>query len=139
MSTEDYLWFSLSLRVSGHGVDLDNITRTLGLTPSHSVREGEPVRPGHDRRADQDVWVYDFARKWEKPLGELMTLAEQTVYPILGPLKRLAQEHDVALWCSYQTNLAQGGFDLPPSALRFLSDTGVTLTVSVLSWGEVSD
>lgn len=139
MMPDDYLWFSLSLRISGHGLDLDEVTHSLGLVATHSVKEGEILRPGRDVRADRDVLVYDIARKWDRSINDLLQIAEATLMSKSGILERLAQEHEVVLWCSYQTNLAQGGFELAPSALAFLHALGIPFTVSVLSWGEAKD
>ncbi len=43
------------------------------------------------------------------------------------------------VWCSYNSNLAMGGFDLTSANLAFLSRTGIPCTVSILSCGEVED
>lgn len=139
MSSDDYLWYSLSLRISGTGLNPEEISRALALTPTFSVRAGEALRLGRDTVADRDIWVYDVARKWNKPLHELLRLAQTTLAPKAEVLKQWAKKHEVALWCSYQTNLAQGGFELSPSDLAFLSELGVPFVVSVLSWGEVKD
>lgn len=138
MSAGDYLWYSLSLRISGIGLDLEGISRILALTPTFSVRAGEELGPGRDTVAHRDIWVYDFARKWDKSLHELVLLAQTTLGPKAAFLKQWANQHEAVLWCSYQTNLAQGGFELSPSDLAFLSELGVPFVVSVLSWGEVS-
>lgn len=139
MGPDDYRWFSLSLRIAGHGMDLDDITRSLGLAASQAVREGQPIGTGDRARANRDVWTYNFARKWDQPLDDLLLLAEETLRPKMEIVRRLAQRHEVVLWCSYQTNLAQGGFELAPSRLSLLSELGIPFIVSVLSWGEVKE
>lgn len=139
MTSNDYRWFSLSLRISGHGVDFAELQRELALTPTHAVREGNPVRPGSEARALKDVCVYDLVRKSDRSIREELSVAERTLGSKSEVLKRLAQRHEVTLWCSYQTNLAQSGFELEPSAIAFLNELGITFTISILSWGEAND
>ncbi len=72
-------------------------------------------------------------------MAEMLTRLEAALGDRVAKLKDLAAGYEVCIWCSYTSNFAQGGFDLTPSNLAFLSRAEISCTFSILSWGEVAD
>ena len=54
---EPYFAFSATLRIHGKALDLSEITRSMGLVPTHTHKKGEPRGPGGYAYSD-DAWHY---------------------------------------------------------------------------------
>lgn len=53
-----YFSYSAALRVFGSISDLDQVTRNLGLNPTHAHRSGA-IRSPHSKPYTQDMWMYE--------------------------------------------------------------------------------
>src|SRR5438094_7740375 len=66
---QPYFGFIATLRIWGDIPDLDDISRRLGLTPTHAHRKGErrgPRSPGYEH----DHWSYTAPVDEKRPLEE---------------------------------------------------------------------
>ncbi|BAS27095.1 DUF4279 domain-containing protein [Limnochorda pilosa] len=124
-----------ALRVAGSGLDGDWVTSQLSLAPTRFTKEGT-VGPG-GVRAVTNVWRYTVPVPTDRPMETHLRALVSDLRPRQAVLKRMAQDWSVTVWCSYVTDYAQGTFQIPPDVMAFLSETGVSITVSVFSWGMV--
>ena len=124
---------SCSLRVYGDLGDTAAITKMFKLTPYHTHRKGER-RSRHTKPFDSDMWLYRATN-----LGDQGSIEEQVCHICevfqshQEKLRELAARDGctVDLYCSYQAVSNQGGFDLPPAALKFCCSVGLGIAVSI--------
>lgn len=130
--------FFAGLRIIGDAVDFDEISKQLGLTPTSTMRRGEPMTP-LDEAASNDVWTYRAEVPREKPLADHLAALKRLLDPHSEYLRSLARKWKVSVYCSYQTEFAQGGFVIPTNLAEMFSDYGIDLEIAILSWGHVLD
>jgi hypothetical protein len=122
--------FCVSLFIKGDGLDLDEISRTLGLDPTNISRKGE--RYGHAQTScDFDGWYYSPKIEGTQPLGEQIMALWDAVGPHAGYLRELKQKFEVSvsahvksssLWFGkeYHTN-----FEIDHPCMRLFAELGI--------------
>ena len=126
-----YFKFSATLRISGDGVDFDEISRTLGLSPTRSHRKGERRFPSAEPW-ERDMWSYQPAVDKAQPLHEHITALWDAVRPHIVYLRSLKQKYQVDIFCSYRSNSWTAGFVVDHRCLGLFSELEVPFGVSVI-------
>ena len=126
-----YFAFSASLRIFGDGVDIDEITKTLGLTPTHSHRKGEQ-RSSRSAPWPHDLWSYQPPIDEARPLHEHITALWDAVRPHIPYLRGLKQEFHVDIFCGYRSNSGTAGFAVDHRCLGLFAELEVPFGVSVI-------
>jgi len=121
--------FRASLRISGKGLEFDDISRTLGLTPTHQHRKGEPH--GHGSRR-QDIWIYQAPIDKERPLDEHIMALWNAVRPHIPYLRELKRKFHVDVFCGYRSNSSTAGFEVDHRCLGLFTELDVPFGVSVI-------
>jgi Domain of unknown function (DUF4279) len=107
---EEPVWFSHSatLRIFGHIPDVDEISRTLELSPTHTHKRGEQRSPYSPDFFQHDMWSYTAAVPNDRPLE----IHIQTLWAHIKPQKvylmGLKQWLTVNVFCSYSSNGCAG-------------------------------
>lgn len=124
----------VALRVVGDGLDPDEITRMLGVTPRVALRKGESVRRGgRSHPQGTGVWSYglteDASPEWE---------LEDAIVALLGRLpsdlelwRDIASRFAIDMFCGLFMGSENQGAGLSPSTLRLLSDRGIRLDLDI--------
>ena len=131
--SEEPYWFryGATLRIFGGALDLDEVTRTLGLAPTHAHRRGERRTPGAEPY-EHDMWSYHVPVPVDEPLGvHLQTLWGQ-VKPYREFLIGVKARYTVDVFCSYSTNCGTAGFVVPHPALEIFHALEIPFGVSVI-------
>ena len=129
-----YFNFGATLRIFGKRIpNLEDITQTLGLTPTHTHRNGESrntIQP--DRLWENDMWSYDSPVDDEKNLNVHI----QTLWDILKPHKnyllKLKENYKVDVYMGYLSNSATSGFVVAPESLEMFVELNIPFDVSVI-------
>ena len=121
--------FRASLRIAGEGLDLNEISQTLGLTPTHQHRKGEPHGEGSRRR---DIWIYEAPVDRERPLHEHIMALWDAVRPQIPYLRELKRRFDVSVFCGYRSNSSTAGFEVDHRCLGLFAELEVPFGVSVI-------
>jgi len=116
--------FTATLRISGDNLDFDEISQTLGLTPTHTYQKGE--------RRNNDMWSYTAPVAREPPLEEHIMALWDSVRPHIPYLRDLKRKFHLDIFCSYRSNSATAGFQVSPRCLRLFSELEVPFGVSVI-------
>jgi hypothetical protein len=116
--------FSARLRIFGDGLDLDEITRTLGLTPTHTHQKGA--------RRKHDMWSYTAPVARELPLEEHIMALWDAVRPHIPYLRDLKRKFHVDVFCGYGSNSGTAGFQVSHRCLGLFSELEVPFGVSVV-------
>src|ERR1700677_3702792 len=104
-----FFYFEAVLRIFGVIDDLDVISKTLRLTPTHSHRRGE--RTGPSRVHEFDMWMYIAPVPRDRPLDVHIQTLWTHIKPHKDYLIELKSTLSVDVYCSYQTNAFYAGFD----------------------------
>ena len=123
--------FRASLRISGDGLDFDEISSVLGLTPTHTHRKGEQRTP-HSKTWPNDAWHYQAQIDCERPLDEHIMDIWNAVRSQIPYLRNLKQNFEVDIFCGYRSNSSTAGFKVDHRCLGLFSELGIPFGVSVI-------
>ena len=123
--------FSATLRISGDGLDTDEISRTLGLTPTHAHRKGEQRKP-HSKTWPKDAWHYKAPVDSERPLDEHIMAIWNAIRPHVPYLRDLKRKFKVDFFCGYRSNSSTAGFEVDYRCLGLFAELEMPFGVSVI-------
>lgn len=129
----------LTLLIRGEALDFDAINRQLDLAATDTQRAGELLLRLPSLRSDLDEWTYGVeltqSEEVDATMSTLLThLAEKKTQ--LDALQEAGKE--IVLRMYVRSDYASIFYRLMPESLHKLSQLGLPLEVSVLSWGRVT-
>lgn len=128
-----YFAFSASLRIWGDGVDIEEITKTLGLTATHAHRKGEQRSSrSHSAPWPHDMWLYEPPIDATRPLHEHIMALWDAVRPHIPYLRDLKRKFRVDVFCGYRSNNGTAGFEVDHRCLGLFAELEVPFGVSVI-------
>jgi hypothetical protein len=129
-----YFCFSATLRIFGDGLDIDAISKHLGLTPTHAHQKGELRGPRHRSPPwTQDMWSYTPAVNEASPLHEHIMALWDAIRPHIRYLRELKEQgFTVDVFCGYRSNSGTAGFEIDHRCLGLFMELQVPLGVSVI-------
>lgn len=126
--------YTVSLRVSSPSLDVAQVTRELGLTPTQTRSVGE--RKSSDKVWDEALWELEVFPKgrtdWDS-LEEGLAALLKIFAPTTEALQEYRKRNDVFIWCGHFSSSFDGGPHLSVEILRALGDFGVPLWFDVYS------
>ena len=130
---DELTWFAYSAALRIHGADLpvDEITKRLGVEPTHMHRKGDkraPTSPGYR----DDAWHFEPALPETEPLERHLEALWAVVKPHVGYLKTLKQKYKVDVFCGYRSNCDNAGLELPHTCLELFTALEVPFGVSII-------
>jgi hypothetical protein len=131
-SEEPWFAFSCILRIHGEGLDFNEITKVLGVQPTHFHRKGEQ----HGRRPSvwrDDAWQYKPPIAESRPLTEHIEALWQVVRLQVPYLKALKRVFKVDVFCGYRSNNQTAGFEVEYRCLELFTALEVPFGVSVVT------
>lgn len=120
--------YTVSLRIESLSVDTAQVTRELGISPTHTRAVGE-------RRSAHTIWdkalwevavVPEGRSDWDSLEAGLATLLKIFV-PHTKALQQYCKTHDVYIWCGHFSSSFDGGPHLSAEILKGLGNFGVPL------------
>lgn len=126
-----YFRYSAALRIFGSIQDLDEITRELGLEPTHSHRFGERRTPAATPYR-QDMWSYKIPVSENEPLHVHIDALWESLKSRKEYLLELKKRHAVDVFLGYRSNSDTAGFEIPYQSLEIFRELQVPLGVSVI-------
>lgn len=123
--------FSATLRVFGQGVDLDEITATLGLAPTHTHRRGDRRTP-RAQPFEHDMWSYTAPVPGDKPLDDHIQTLWSRIKPHKDYLMGLKEGLTVNVYCGYTTNCC-AGFEVSHRSLALFVELEIPFGVSIIA------
>jgi hypothetical protein len=144
---EDACWFksSATLRIFGPTLDLDAITRTLGLSPTHTHRRGDrrPHKPQSDDECkwyyDDYMWSYnDYMWSYDSPVpgDRPLDVHIQTLWAHIKPhrvyLMGLKDRYTVDVFCGYRSNCETAGIEVSHRSLEMFMQLEIPFGLSII-------
>jgi hypothetical protein len=128
---EPYFAFSATLRIHGEALDLNEITRSMGLVPTHTHKKGESRRPGgHPYR--HDAWHYSAGLPEDAALDDHLQTLWADVAPARDFLLAVKAKYKVDVFCGYRSNCDHAGFEVDPKSLAIFTALDIPFGVSVI-------
>jgi hypothetical protein len=128
--------FSASLFIQGDGLDLDEISRTLGLAPTFISRKGK--RYGHAQTlCDFDAWSYFPKIEGTRPLDEHILALWEAIHPYAEYLRGLKQKFEVSVSAQVTSSSLWFGkeyhtsFEVDHRCMRLFAELGIPCKVGV--------
>ena len=129
---EPWFAFSARLRIQAEVLDFEEISRTLGVQPTHMHRQGERRGPRSPAWKD-DAWHYQPPVEEARPLTEHLQARWAVVKPQVPYLRSLKQRHKVDVFCGYRSNNQTAGFEVDYRCLELFMALEVPFGVSVIT------
>lgn len=126
-----YFCFSAALRIFGEHLDIDEISRTLGIQPTHSHRKGER-RNNMAPPWPHDMWSFMPPIEEDRPLDEHILAVWSAVRSNIPYLRALKEKFDVDVFCTYRTNSETAGFEVGHECLGLFAELEIPFGVSVI-------
>jgi len=124
------------LRISGHGLNIDEITDQLDIGPIKAQKKGDTFisrwHGGEQIIYQEDFWISERKfienNKLENEIESfVMQLKSSAAY-----LKSLAQKHSVTVWVSSYPDGEQANVHITSATISALSEIGATLDCSMV-------
>lgn len=133
MDNGEPVWFahSATLRVFGDGVDLEEITRTLGIEPTHAHRKGE-IHGKSAQRWSNDMWSYTVPIDKSRPLDEHIMALWELVRPHMSFLRERKRSWKVDVFCGYRSSSGTAGIDVDHRCLGLFIELEVPFALSII-------
>jgi hypothetical protein len=130
--SEDGKWYSVSLRLLGDGLPIDEIEASLGIVATEKNPKGSPHEvTGEKRRTNVWVWStpHDSDVPFEKQIGDLLEIVE----PKKAILKAIIQRPGVEgeLFLGYGSDNGQGGAYFSAETLQRIADCDLSLSLDL--------
>ena len=116
--------FSASLYITGDGLDLEGISKTLGVTPTQTRRKG-----GHKAHWD-DLWKYQAPVAREKPLDEHIKALWDAIRPQIPYLLELKKKFRIEVGCCYVSCWVRGNINIDHRCLGLFEELGIPLRIA---------
>ena len=128
---ETFFRYSASLRIFGNIPSIDELTRRLGVSPTHAHRRGEERGP-HSRPYEHDMWAYKAPVPSTEPLhvhiDELWSVFKGRKHDLL----QLKKELTVDVFLGYRSNSDNAGVEVPAKSLEMFVDLQVPFGLSII-------
>jgi len=126
-----YFAYSATLRIFGTIPDLDELTRQLGVNPTHSHRRGEkrgPKSVGYKH----DQWSYEAPVNESEPLHVHIDSLWSVFQERKEFLLQLKQSLSVDVFLGYRTNCDHAGVEVPHRSLEMFRELEIPFGVSII-------
>jgi hypothetical protein len=123
------IYSSAGIRIIGQKLGLEDISRELGLVPSHVHRAGEFDKFGEPYA--QDMWLLESPLGKHRELDSHLEWLIQHLESRFGYLKTLKGQAKIDVFCGY-TSIDDGGLSLSPEALSIFVELGIPMELSII-------
>jgi hypothetical protein len=129
-----YFNYSATLRIFGSIPDFDEITQSLGVTPSKTHRKGDRVWPrGQSPKLyEHDMWAYEAPVKETEPLHVHIDTLWHVFRERRDYLLKLKQTVKVDVFLGYRSNCDRAGIEVPYQSLDIFRELQVPFGLSII-------
>lgn len=127
-----------SFMIKGSRLDFDEIEKTLKLSASKKFFKGDEVSKVIGKNKFDMIRFDSIIDNENNPSHALNKLIE-LICPYESYIKSLEKDNDCVIKCFVQSDDAQVNYRLSMDVMKKLTELGVELEISVLSWGGVDE
>ncbi len=125
-----------SLMIRGEALKEQELAEKLSLTATGLIRKGELLSRVPRIEATEDVWVYEIPLTDPEGEDTALNALLETLLARRNFLEELTRRYRVVLRLYVRSNRAHITYRLMPQTLQKLTEIGLPLELSSLSWGE---
>jgi Domain of unknown function (DUF4279) len=122
--------YSADLRIFGSIPDLDEITKRLGVAPTHTHRKGD--RAWGTTAYEHDMWGYHPPLKETEPLHVHIDTLWITIREHKEYLLQLKQSLTVDVFLGYRSSCDNAGVEVPYQSLEMFRELQVPFGLSII-------
>jgi Domain of unknown function (DUF4279) len=126
-----YFKYSATLRIFGTIPDLEDITRNLGVRPSHFHRRGERQSPLAEPY-EHDMWSYKAPVERTEPLHIHIDTLWATLRDRKQYLLELKKDLSVDVFLGYRSNSDNAGVEVPYQSLEIFFELQTPFGLSIV-------
>jgi hypothetical protein len=130
-NNEHYFRYSATLRIFGDIPDLAELTRRLGVSPTHAHRRGDPqgsILPPYE----QDAWNYTAPIQENEQLHVHVDALWNTFRERKQVLLQLKEIMTVDVFLGYRSDCDHAGVELPWQSLEMFVELQVPFGISII-------
>lgn len=124
----------VKIRVSGTGVNIEELTERLEIEPIRSYHKGDSFVPAKTVKKpgiyEEDCWIAGIESKKNETVENCVSRFLEILLPHSNYLSKLAQQHNITLWVSAYPDNEQMNFHLSESCMKKLLKIGAALDLS---------
>jgi len=128
---DTFFAYSATLRIAGEISNMDEISATLGLSPTHSHRKGEK-RGAKAAGYRQDMWSYSTPVEKSEPLHRHIDALWLKLKPHKNYLLELKKSLNVDVFVGYRSNCDTAGIEVPHTSLEMFTELEIPFGVSII-------
>ena len=128
---DTYFAHSATLRIAGEISSMDEISATLGLSPTHSHRKGEK-RGAKGAPYRQDMWSYSPPVEESELLHRHIDALWLKLKPHKLYLLELKKSLNVDVFVGYRSNCDTAGIEVPHTSLEMFTELEIPFGVSII-------
>jgi len=125
----------VDLRISGDGLDLDEITEKLGMAPDVSFKKGDvhiDTKFGSKATVYQeDCWITGYEYSGEAIFEETLDSFMAKINLSASYIKSLSEMHKITVWISAYPDSEQANIHLSKNSIEIINEIGATLDCSM--------
>ena len=125
----------IDLRISGIGLDFQEITRNLSMKPNYSYKKGDVVFskvPGIETIHKEDLWIAGIEIAAGKTIEQTLAQFLKQLIPAARYLKKLAIKYEVTVWVSAYPETEQINVHLSPQVIHDINEIGASFDCGVM-------
>ena len=127
----------MSFSISAPGLDPNQVTEGLGLTPDHSHLQGDyPNKNPRHSPYKHGMWLLNSKISPDEPLSAHLERLLSVLEPKQEQILRLSEENDVNFGCDL---FGQIGFQLASDVLKRIANLGAALGMTVYAPDSVNE
>ena len=124
----------IDLRISGMGLDLQDITKNLSMKPAFSSKKGDVIfnkATGTETIHKEDSWIVGVETAPGASIEQTIEKFLKQLIPAASYLKDLAAKFEVTVWVSTFPETEQINVHLSPQAINDIHEIGASFDCSV--------
>jgi hypothetical protein len=127
---ESSISYRATFVIQGENLDLEAISSTLKLSPTHTHRKGDLSRL---REAyPHDMWSLTAPISKDKPLDSHLKWLSTQLEPSRDFIIALKDDADIYIYCGYTADREQSGFSISPEALAIFVKLDISMDMNIL-------
>jgi Domain of unknown function (DUF4279) len=128
---DTFFAYSATLRIAGDTSNIDEISATLGLSPTHAHRKGER-RGAKAAPYRQDMSSYSPPVEKSEPLHRHIDALRLKLKPHKPYLFELKKSLNIDVFVGYRTNCDTAGIEVPYSSLEMFTELEIPFGISII-------
>jgi hypothetical protein len=124
------------LRISGNDLDLNEISKGIGITPTYSYKNGEKRIIKNQNKSQEvvyseDCWIKQYKIPRQTELNKALQHFLNKIRPRTEYLHALTKHARITLWISLYPEDIQININLPNEMIGFIGGMGIEMDISM--------